>query len=242
VSPRRKPPEQTGSDRPRRSATTSAPAINHYERRSSTEEPRALRRRIKGPGGPDPSGPPGEPGKWGRSSLTDQGRVSPPQAQTKHTFNRYRQTSCRRALGSRSLISTCPAPSIITCTPRARAPTRALSAPTVSSTANCADRELVLATKPDHLVERLMERILTLERRTSRLGTLAATLLLAAGSSSPGDLVLARSEDRASGPGGCLIRTTTKRAREERSSAPSGRSRYSYARLSLKPPKNSLFQ
>jgi hypothetical protein len=32
-------------------------------------------------------GLPGEPGKWGRSSLTDQGRVSPPQAQTKHTFN-----------------------------------------------------------------------------------------------------------------------------------------------------------
>jgi hypothetical protein len=39
-----------------------------------------IRRGIKGPGGPDPSGPPGQPGKWGRSSLTEQGRVFPSQA------------------------------------------------------------------------------------------------------------------------------------------------------------------
>jgi hypothetical protein len=35
------------------------------------------RRRIKGPRGPDPSGPLGESGKWGRSSPTDYGWVSP---------------------------------------------------------------------------------------------------------------------------------------------------------------------
>jgi hypothetical protein len=62
---------------------------------------------FKGPGGPDPSGPPGEPGKWGHSSPTDQGRVSPSQAQQSIRSPRLRRISgrrrtlCSRATGRR---------------------------------------------------------------------------------------------------------------------------------------------
>jgi hypothetical protein len=164
------------------------------------------RRGMKGPRGPDPSGPPGESGKWGRSSPDRLGAGFPVPSRTS-----IRPPPDADLLPAADVVLDLVdrhVPSALNHHVHATHP-RALYQPRPCRARRTApNRQLVLATDFDHLLERITERVLKRDHSARKQARAARD--------DPGDAVLES--------GRCSTARRRGSARSQRPGAPGPRS------------------